>query len=79
MLLVILSTLSMVQAREETATTTRKTTETSADAEGKYLMPALVAMYMGSVDFDIQLSTDRRGIMSDKTPDWAKTLQTNLY
>ena len=78
MLLVILFSLSMVQTRKEMAMTTRKTTETSADAEGKYLMPALVAMYMGSVDFDIQLSTNRRGIMSDKTPDWAKTLQTNI-
>ena len=78
MLLVILFSLSMVQTRKEMAMTTRKTTETSADAEGKYLMPALVAMYMGSVDFDIQLSTNCRGIMSSKTPDWAKTLQSNI-
>ena len=75
---VILSTLSLVQMREETAMTTRKTTEPSADAEGKYLMPALVAMYMGSVGSDIQLSNDRQGIMSDKTPDWAKSLQDRI-
>ena len=75
---VILSTLSMVQTRMETAMTTRKTTETCAAAEGKYLMPALVAMYVGSVGTDIQLSKNHQGIMGDKTPDWAKNLQTNI-
>ena len=58
--------------------TTRKTTETCATAEGKYLMPALVAMYVGSVGTDIQLSKNHQGIMGDKTPDWAKNLQTNI-
>ena len=78
LMLVIMSILSTVRMSKETAGTDRKTTETSADAEGEYLMPALVASYMGSVHKSIQLRSDRLRVMGDKTPEWAKKLLTKV-
>ena len=78
LMLVIMSILSTVRMSWETAGTNQKTTETSADAEGEYLMPALVASYMGSVHKSIQLRSDCLRVMGDKTPEWAKKLLTKV-
>ena len=78
-IIMMVHALSVVGMEQKEMETNKKTTDVGASAEGEYLKPAQhVAMDMGSVSDLAQCISDRQRVMTGLTPEWAKSLKSEL-